>query len=214
MEISDSGEVQLTEEEFDQINKMVCGISWKRHGWSGLEADDIMVELWLKVMQVLKDCREVNLPLLAGCCWNRSMDLCRAAKRQKERCFSIPNAYEIFEDSDQITDEYDGSASRGSNVLRKYEVDDCDSNMSIKAMLDLFPPDSKEYEYIQLSLLYNGLVETYYKDPTKKFDDVFGNQRRELELAWKLGFANDTSSGYRNLRDRVRNKIIENGLRC
>jgi hypothetical protein len=208
MEYNDeTGNIKLSEEEFNKLDKMINGISWKYNGWSGLEQEDIAMELWIKTCEVIKYTGNINYNLIARCCYNKAIDMCRSARKTVTNSFSASEFLEscFNSDKDFAKDSDNGSIniSRNSDFYSKTDIED---------MIKLFDPDTKERKYIILMILYLGLDEEIFNNPGSCYDKLFGNERMDYEIAKKLNYANDTSQGYRQLRERVRNKLRENGF--
>ena len=180
----------LSQEEFNSINAMCYSIARKRQGWSGLELEDIAMELWIKAIDVLRGLKTLNFKLLYTCLNNRSYDLCRAAKRKADSQFA--------------TSDFD---AYGAILINQSNKIDFYSKLFIGDLLSLFPSDTKEHKYIFLLAHYIGLDDCLEDNLT--FSDLFtGKVRKECEIAQLLGYANDTSNGYRSLKHRVREKIL------
>lgn len=193
--------VVLSDKEFSDLDKMLNGIAWKYNGWSGLQQEDIYMELWIKALEVIKSMGKIEMNLLAMCSYNRAIDLCRSAKKQNERYFNASDLLEVFGNTDEA----------GSGQTFSCCTEDDHSSINIQDMINLFDPGTKERKYIILVALYLGLDESVYGESKSKM--LFGNDRMELELAHLLGYVNDTSNGYRRLRGRVREKLVEQGFK-
>ena len=194
MTINDDGTVTFTDEEFNEIRNMLMWISSKYNGWSNLQAEDIEMELWIKTLRVIQAMGKIEMNLLARCAYNKAIDLCRQAKMQKTRNFPL-ESFEGFENDDE-------------SCMRVQTEDDY-SSLHIKEMLEIFEPNSREFEYVKLLTTYLGIHTPFNEDIE---DCSFGETRRELEIAKKLGYVNDTSQGYRKLKNKVRATLIRNGF--
>ena len=180
---------ELTEDEIHEINSICKRIANKRAGWSGLESSDVASELWIKAIEVINASKSINYRLLYTCLNNRSFDLCRVARKMAENQFTVETVLP-YRTVSSIThhEDYNGS-------------------LYLQDLIRLFPQRSRERKYITLLAEYIGLGSFLHTQ--NKFNDLFeGKVRRECELAKMLGFANDTSNGYRSLKQRVKERIV------
>ena len=194
--------VVLTEEEHESLDRMLKGISLKYAGWGGWDYDDIYQECWQKALEIIVAYHGEmpNLNLIAQSCYNKIFDLGRYAKR---RVNQIPIDTAQFDWNNTSDDtgyfaEMEGHVPMGS-------VQEAMSNLAIEELMNLFAEGSNEREYVFQVGLYVGAFDT----DVKKIKAYFGDQRMDLEIALNLGFANDTSNGYRNVKRRVQAKILE-----
>ena len=187
--------MELSWEEYSKINRMCFGIAKRRSGWSKLSTvDDLAMDLWIKAIEILETTNEVNFSWIGRCLWNKVIDLCRADKRIADKQFAAEYIDPICQEADEV------------NPMEPVLVrEDLDSGANIRDILDLFEEGSRERRYVELIALYTG-------SPRSGKGKIFDESRMELQVAMKLGYASDTSSGYRNLRNRVRLRIAESGL--
>lgn len=213
MEITSNGlDYELTNEEFMKLNKMCIGIARRRQGWSRLTAEDLTDDLWIKAMELIrsnKSCANqgtINFKWIGRCLWNKVIDICRSAKRTNDRQFAATEFMDAF-----VKEMSSDTAKKTGSPLFE---DDHDSAVNIQAILNLFVPGSREHQYVRLVALHVGAGDCLGKAKFKeKRNEIFGDKRMELEVAVRLGYASDTSNGYRNLRSRVRKSIVEAGLK-
>ena len=189
--------VFLEEDEYKQLSNMLHYIAMRFTNWSGLEYDDIKSELWIKTLITLKDLKRIEPGWIAKCCFNVSHDLCRKAKRKWDRIDT--NSDFIEEDSLGVFQE-----------LSKSDEDFLD-NINIQELVDRFPRNSRERNYLVYLALYLGIPLRDHEEKHLTYEKVYGgfptNLRRELVIARALGFSDDTSTGYRKAKYQVRQEL-------
>ena len=191
--------VTLDSREFKEIDNMLHYIAIRYNNWSGLEYDDIKSELWVKTLKVIKDVGHINLKLIAKCCYNASYDLCRKAKRK----------WEVVDTNSELV--------YADGFLLNSKVEDDDDlyldNIVVQEVVDSFPKNSREKNYLIYLALYLGIPLRDHEEKNLTFEKVYGkypkNYRRELLIAKALGFSDDTSSGYRKAKYEVRNRLAK-----
>ena len=186
MTIDDNNTVIFSDEEFSMLQKMLKGISSRYHGWSNLHKEDIEMELWIKALEVIKRTERMDMNLLARCAFNKALDMCRSAKT------TVANVsiYDI--------DYMDKKIEEEANYTRQ-TTDDMSYLVNIE-ILNLFEQGTKEYEYVYTLIDYLGLVGNESKH-------VYEDCRMEKAVAIRLGYSDDTSQGYRKLKNRVRTTV-------
>jgi len=192
-----NGSYELSDEDYLALSDMLNGIAWRYNGWSGLLAEDIEMELWIKTIEVIREMDgRVELNYIARCCYYRTIDMCRYAKtRNIEHSFD-PSIIEMCTTDTEVVTDID--------ILSRPEMDDY-SFMVLLDLTRLFPVDSKENKYLQLIAMYAGMREVDDESFLKELCD----ERMELVIAKRLGYADDTSNGYRKMRTRVRQVVAE-----
>lgn len=209
---------------------MVYWIARRRAG-KFLDFDDLKNELWYKALKVLEKTGDYNLDYVAVSCYNYATDLYRKAERKLSR-FVSSDVKDYLYSRDGFFDFYDGSfdendiptptstnrfnkeahlMNMGSKFLSENN-EDYSSSVIINDILKLFSRDSKEYMFVRLLALYFDIPLSDNERDGWRFEDFFSRDRYENSMAKALGFANDTSSGYRSLRARVRNTLTEHGF--
>lgn len=202
-------QVVISEEDFNKINAMLKGVSYKYKDWGGLSFDDIYQECWLKTMEMIQDWGTIpDLNLICRSCYNRIFDLGRYQARRVDQLPTDPGSFDWGEDS--LTDNDSDKASSASNKLQDAILNgsseklgsDFESNLIMEEIENLFPEGSKEREFIRELEVYDGLREEFGADIYNKLFNR--NMTKENEIARNLGYANISSSGYKSLRWRVR----------
>ena len=197
--VIENDRIILEPREYSEIDNMLHYIAMRYNNWSGLEYDDIKSELWVKTLNVIRDLNDINLRFIAKCCYNASYDLCRKAKRK----------WEVVDTNSELV--YNDGLPAG----KKFE-DDEDlylDNIIVQEVVDSFPKNSRERNYLIYLTLYLEIPLRDHKEKNLTFEKVYGkypkNYRRELLIAKALGFSDDTSSGYRKAKYKVRNRLAD-----
>ena len=197
--------LQLSENQFKELNKMLNGIARKYAGWGGIDYDDILQECWVKAITVINQTGELKLNLIASSCYNRIIDLCRY---QKRRVNQIPVEHSQFDyrDESDSNNSLDFSPIEGWNITQQSTEDVVIDNLAVDIIEDLFAPGSIEKEYVHLVAVYLRL-----KQPNVTNIKIIFNENAPMEnnIAISLGYANSMSSGYRNCKKRVRSVIAK-----
>lgn len=189
--------VDITKEEYDKLNSMICGISRKYTGYAYMEYDDLEQELWIKALEIIAYHGEVNYRLIAKSLYNRAIDLVRK-KRHKQL-----NEHHLNVNMLEVID--DDPAHGKVNYLNT-KTDMCDYSTSVvNEVIELFDEGTKDRQYVTMVAEFNGALsgEDYLDEVKEKFSDF----RPEKEYALALGFKDDTSTGYRSLRHKVREVV-------
>ena len=186
-------EQTLKPEQFEALDDMIYKICLKkkrRYEDCKIDFDDAYQEAWVKALQVIDDCGgDVNLSLIASCIYNKIEDLCRY---QFRRINQVPV------DQADLENTPDG-VYHGTMVA--FNPDELETNISIEEIMNLFEKDSKEYEFVEMIAAKVGVVET--KDELLEFFKGLEHSLR-MEMAWALGYASSSSSGFRGVEWRVR----------
>ena len=191
--------VILDDSEYSEIDNMLHFIAYRYNNWSGLEYEDIKSELWVKTLRVIRDVGHINMKLIAKCCYNASYDLCRKAKRKWEVVDTNSELVysDVFESKNRCEDDED------------LYLD----NIIVQEVVDLFPKNSRERNYLIYLALYLNIPLRDHQEKNLTYDKVYGHlppkYRRELAIAHALGFSDDTSTGYRKAKYEVRSRLAE-----
>lgn len=179
------GDYTISDEEFDQLHKMVRGIASKFHGWAGMHVDDIEIDLWIKTTQIVNGWNGEVVPnFIARCCYNEAKSLYRKELKHKDVHPYDKGLLEIMLEKNDSRDTEDDL-----------------SQVHIEEIIGLFEEGTKDKEYVQM-------LNTYLQgDDDEKYD--FESRVMNQEIALKLGYANSTSNGYRRLKYRVGEVIKE-----
>lgn len=198
MTIEDDGRVILDDSEYKKLSEMLHYIAIRFTNWSGLEYDDIKSELWIKTLDTLKDMKKIEPSWIAKCCFNVSHDLCRKAKRKWDK---------IDTNSDYLDSDIPGSPQE----LSKSDDENFLDNINIQELVDRFPRNSRERNYLVYLSLYLGIPLREHEEKHLTYEKVYGgfpaDYRRELVIAKALGFSDDTSTGYRKAKYEVRQTL-------
>lgn len=189
--------LNLTDKQFKRLSQMLNGIATKRQAWLNVGREELVSELWIKSIEVIRRSGELNMSVIGRSCWNRLNDIFREKKRKSEK---FVYASEWIEKVDIELD----------NSLICVE-DDRESNLIIDEMLNLFEEDSEERKFIELELYYIGLRDVKGEKPA----DLKKESKKQIEIniAQALGYVNDMANGYRVLKNKVRSVLIEQGYK-
>lgn len=207
-----NGEInfELTPEQFKRLNKIINGIAAKRSGWLQIPKEDIIGELWIKSMEVILRCNQFNPSVIARSCWNKYNDVCRVGKKTRDKVILSSDWMEKIETEDNID---------GQTLSTE---DDNTSKLYIQDILKLFPEDSEENRYLKVLIFQIGLEECLEEDDIKYLKEIdrklavkYNNirQRRETKIAKLLGYSSESAIGYRNIKDSVKQKLVEKGYK-
>lgn len=210
-EVYANGDVmELTPEQFKRLTKIINGIAAKRNGWLQIPKEEVIGELWLKSYEVIGRCNSFIPSVIARSLWNRLNDICRIGKRRKEKVILSSEWLEKIETEDEVD---------GQTLSIE---DDNTSKLYILEMMNLFPDDSDEKKYLKALMFQIGLDEYLTKDDIdymREFEDrlIAENeklrQRKETKIAKFLGFTTESSTGYRLIKEKVKQILIENGYK-
>lgn len=200
---------ELTPEQFKRLNKIVNGIAAKRNGWLQMPKEEVIGELWVKSYEVIGRCGDFNPSVVARSLWNRLNDIFRLGKRVRDKTVLSSEWIEKVE-----TEEKD---SQSLSI-----EDDNTSGLYIQDMMNLFEKDSEELKYLKALMFQIGLDEYLLKediDHLKEFENKILEenerlkQRKETKIARYMGFKTDSAVGYRTIKEKVRQILIDNGYR-
>ena len=208
--IEQTNEVVLTDEQFESVDRMLRGISRKYRNWYGISEDDIYQECWVKTLKLMEkfDGELPNLNLIASSCYNRIFDMCKYHQRRQNQLPSWnadiakeqASSGRIHKTDAQPIGDYMKPAKLGT-------VEQSDAELALEEIMNLFDVDSRERRYIYLIGLHEGV---FKEERPFESAELFGDgSRTEFRIAKDLGYANDTSNGYRGLKRRVQSKITE-----
>lgn len=206
------GDTTITKEQFDELDNMIGGISYKYAGWHGMSRDDFYQEGWCVAIKVLDEVGyEPNL--IAHNFYNRITDINRYNRRRENQQPFDPTSYAMasvsesqiknspLQTEDSYKPPYEGYWSKKNRLGTDFS-----SKISIQEMNKLFEDGSKEQRYFQLVSIYIGSVE----NADALMDKLFKFERSmDVEIAELLEFASSSSSGYRNVKRRVRRAIAK-----
>ena len=197
----DGDKVTLTHQEFEQISTMLHFIAIRYNNWSGVEYDDLKSELWLRSLEIIRKSKKIELNWIAKCCYNLCKDICRRAKKNWDKCDT---------DSESAVLDNPKFDANDPNIITDERYME---NIVVQEIVDSFPKNSREQNYLIYLTLYLGLPLKEHTDKGLTYNKVYGNlpnnYRRELAIAHALGFSDDTSSGYRRAKYAVRSKLAE-----
>lgn len=195
---------------------MLYWIAKKYHNWAGIDSEDMEADLWIKTLQLLKNSQSetIEYNLIAKCCYNHAKDILRKAKKLKEKQCSADeeSLIGLSENLDEIDTYYYGEVNAGSRNLAKNNLSN--ASVMVTEMLKLFEDDQKAYNLVRLVALYYHVDIPINRNEGWTFESKFGtHDTYENEIAKALGYANSMSSGYRVVRQRVRDKLYSHGYR-
>lgn len=188
----------LTAEQFEKLDSMIRGITFKYRDWYRMSWEDLQQECWIKACETIKT-NGFEPNLIAKNCYHLISDINRKNKRRMNQFPTYDS--EIFsEESNLPVKDPDEQAWSAKNTLAQ----DFTSQVFIKEMDALFEDGSQEKKLFRLMAIYVGAVR-----PNQNLFGVFfeGVGSMEKEIAKKLGYNSNSNCGYRNLRKRVRKTI-------
>ena len=203
----------LSMKEFDVLDSMIKGISSYYDGWYGHTFNDIYDIAWEVACSNIYY-GEKNPNYICRCIYNKIGDVMRATKRGIARGFSI---------ADDSIDQYLSEAPAGFefdplfNNYGKAPKLDPDFNEqyreghiffdsdTVDEIINLFERDSKEWMYVALVAIHQGVLNC----SRKIYDKIFeGQGSMDIKIARHLGY-NSWDRGYRNIKLRVRRRVAE-----
>lgn len=204
MEVDSKGKVKLGTDEVRNLNNMIRGIAYRYNGWAGLRAEeDIIPVLWCKAMTMIRRKKtDITMNYIARGCYNGCIDLYDAKKKGNDHeCTFEEDLMEAFTSKEQQDSTSDLSLILTGGSSYKGDGSDPEGSLLITDLMNLFPEGSAEQTYINLISKWVGLNNANPED--------VGYKHKDYVIAKKCGYASDTSSGYRNFKYRVRDKIRE-----
>lgn len=183
--------IELTKENYDILNNLINNISIKYNGYHRVEKDDLYQELWLKCLTLLKNFDELNIPFFYTCLKNHALQIINKDRRSHKEMAIIENNQMI---------ETENTLHPSRPVSGQDEID-------IECILNLFKKDTKEYNFVKGMIHRLGLH--YFSD----CDSMDMSVRPNLSVAKWMGYAHDTSTGYRLVKGRVQDKLRKCGYR-
>lgn len=218
--------MKFEENELKELRHMIYWIAKRHKNWKGISYRDLENDLWCKAIKIIKKIGEINYNLIATSLYRYSIDIYRKIQAKSAIPFSNMDDQPLNQDSHEFEDyDYD-SAFPEVHKHRALEIKffeqeakklaenntDYSPAIVVKDMLKLFIPKSKEYMFIRLAALYFDIDISENRYDGWRFEDFFTRDRFEYSIAVALGFSNDTSSGYRALRQRIKNTLDEHGF--
>lgn len=200
--------MELSKEQFDQLDQIIGGISWKYRDYYGMSRDDLYQEGWCEAIKLIEE-KGFQPSLIASAIYCRMKDLMRYnSRRQNQILFdTLPDRTSLddkpFLESVMRTDiEYYDTYWTGKNRIGN----DFDSQVNIKEMDKLFEEGSNDQKFFRLVAVYIGTV----KNSEKIQKSIFNfDSSMDYEISLKLGYPNSTSRGYRSVKRRVRKTIAQ-----
>lgn len=189
--------VHITSEEYEHLKSMVCGIARKYTGYAYIEYDDLEQELWIKALGLIAYHGNVNLKLIASSLYNNAIDLVRKRKRKHDNEKHLDsNTFNFLDDNE--------SNAKVNYLVSQNDLSDYSTSV-VSELVELFDEGSKARAYVTMVAEFTGALsgEDYLDSVKEKFTDF----RPEKEFAIALGFKDDTSTGYRSLRQNVREVV-------
>lgn len=209
----ENGSLELSKKDFDRIDSIIRQLAAERTGWYGLEFDEIYSTLWVKASEIIKD-GGYDFAWLYYCLRNKVRDLARDASRKNTRGFT---ADDIIMDSALYSGESYDDYDEGTSDVKVPKVDptfnfhyeigsisqDC---FDFSELLGLFEEGSSEWKWLYLTAIRNKLIDV----APETYDRLFTDEHSvDYEVSALLGYNSQSNSGYRNIRDRVRNKVAK-----
>ena len=205
---------QLSEQETLAIDALIRKIAAKKfHTYqtnSNLSFEDVVQELWLKALEVCEEKQRCDLPLIAKCCYDKLVDLIRAAIRRPSTSVD-PMRFEYNGEEGEVSSDSDYAyISTEFNTNSKFLS--AESYSEFLDIINIFEKGTREREYIELVACYFCGAE-FDRAKYEDFSDCIGRQDNYFNswIAKKLGFVGATSRGYQMVRWAVRNKLTELG---
>ena len=210
---SDDGNMELSTEDFDNLDSIARSLATKYHGWYGLVFDDMYDVIWEKISLLVKDgC--LDFAYIYRCCSNTTIDLVRKAKVQGDRGF---DADEVIMDSALYSsgsfeyDYYDDNEGTRTNwdpnFNDTYKVGavptDC---FDFYDLLNLFDKGTREWEWLYLAGIRNKIVEIDPTDYKRMFTD---GHSADYEISKLMGYNHQSNNGYRAIKYRVQCKVAK-----
>lgn len=204
--------VLLTDKVVKELDKMIRRIAWTKKDTVVIEFDDLVNELWLKALNVIEKKGEIDYNYIAKACFYCIVDIVR--KNVKDESFPCSN--ERF-DYCVTREQYNSKSSDHSSdnvydyaTINGRRFEEATERIELEDILNLFDPKDEEKErlYVKTWMDILGLsenIEHPEKLPEKAYDRYIA-----VEV---LHYAGSGSGGYMKLRNKVRERLIENGYR-
>lgn len=181
----------LSTEEVQSVEELITKLVYKKYRCEStlMNFEDLKSELWLTAIKVIRRYDDrVELNLIARSCLCKFVDLTRKSYGTKEDATDFSTS--------GSSNEYD------SEVYDSREIklsDDFLDNLYVEDIVSLFEVGSKEREFVNLKLAS--------VDMSDSKSIVFEEKDLENQIARALGFAGGCSSGYRKVRNNVREAV-------
>lgn len=185
----------MNDERFNKLNSLIKGIA-KRSAYKmySRSEEDLAQDLWVKVLETEKrKGKELDLDLVAKICYDYIKDLIDYDQRRNHIAMDLSGTGDSetdFEDSDFVGIERD-SGNYASDVM-------------LKNLYDRFPEGSKERIFLDFWGNASGAMPNDRAIPPSTRSN---NGYSEQALAKMLGYAGQSSGGYRKFKDKMK-KII------
>ena len=183
----------MFESRFEEIDRIVKGVSRKYSSTKWMEYEELYQELWIKVSEVLKSNPEASLKLIARCCFNSAVDLYRYSRRRYEA------------NSEYVED----GGFEENPTLSKVEFKSQNTNLLIREILDMFAPDSIERNFILVRLYISGTIDKHDFDNDSILDKLPEGKITDRELALILGFKSSRPPKWVSTKRNVKSIILD-----
>lgn len=200
------GKAYLTNpDEIKDLDNMIRGIAYRYNNWAGLKAEeDIIPTLWCKAMKMINFKKsEITKDYIARGCYYGCIDLYNQKKKDNESHFPMdPTSLDWVRPEDNSKDDSGDKSDSPLEGSLSDSGEGFEDNLLVDSIIQLFPEGSTERLYVELISKWVGL-----NDATP---DEAGYKRKDYKISQRCGYASDTSSGYRSMKYRVKDKIREN----
>ena len=209
------GAMEISKNEFDELDGMLRSIAWKYNGWYGYTFDDIHEILWEVAAENIK-AGQRDLRWICRCCYNRVSDMMRGIKRSRARGFScddelmdalLARGIEGSYDIEDTFNDYGSPARWNPNFNEQYRTGEVhQGEVDVMELVNLFPKGSKYWKWMMLLGIRCGAIEV----SQETFDKLFTCKHSpDYEISKLMEYNSQSNNGYRNIRRYVQRKVSE-----
>lgn len=205
------GVYPLDDQTTVELENMIQRIARSKRGSVRIDLEDLVSELWIKVLEVIEDKKEVDYGLLSQACFYRIVDIVRSNIRKEDTPYSNSEFERFVPDYQKSSKSGDADESivfGYSSIPRQKDVEE---NIELEEILDLFDKENenKERKLVESWMKILGIKEID-EDEVKEMPEKAYERYIAVNV---LGYASSSSCGYARLRLKVRNKLQENGYK-
>jgi len=181
------------------VAKIVNGVAAKYSKAYGIEKEDLVQELWLKILESGSLNSDANL--IARLCYNRAIDIYRYERRR-------------YDSYAEYNSEVDYDRKNPPAISSRFHQPQMtpESYMEVIEIIDLFPTGSRERKFVVLKAYLAGVLsrkKSMELEPSITDELLDKLEDKEDSIAYAVGIRGCHSGSYRTLKNRVKARLKE-----
>ena len=209
------GSMEISKNEFDELDGMLRGVAAKYNGWYDLTFDQLYEVCWEVAAEIIK-AGVTDLSWICRCCYNKISDIIRSIKRNRVRGFNVDDelmdallsqGIEASYDVDDNYNDYGRPAKWNPDFNVQYRTGEVrQGEVDVMELVNLFPKGSKYWKWMMLLGIRCGAIEV----SQETFDKLFTCKHSpDYEISKLLEYNSQSNNGYRNIRRNVQKRVAE-----